>query len=104
MLSIYLDEDLFSSVIRINIDEEDESISNSRTVSHLKQNLKLLDHVYPKTKIDLLIVKASEFCPRLVQKLSNDLNIKPSFMFMRCPGLNFKYNIGEFDGVRTIMK
>jgi hypothetical protein len=55
-------------------------------------------------KIDLLIVNASEFSPPLVAKLSSDLNIKPSFMFIRCPGANFKFNIGEFEGVRTIMK
>ena len=75
-----------------------------QTIEQLKVNLQLLDHVYPKMKIDLLLVHYKEFSPRLVAKLSDDLDIKPSFMFIRCPGENFKYNIGEFQGVRTIMQ
>jgi hypothetical protein len=70
----------------------------------LTENLQLLDHIYPKTKVDLLLVQADEFCPALVAQLSRDLNIQQSFMFIRCPGSRFPYNIGEFDGVRTIMQ
>jgi hypothetical protein len=75
-----------------------------QTIDQLKMNLQLLDHVYPKMKIDLLLVHYKEFSPRLVAKLSEDLDIKPSFMFIRCPGEHFKYNIGEFQGVRSIMQ
>jgi hypothetical protein len=81
-----------------------EATKSSEIASNLRENLKVLDHVYPKVKIDLLLVTAEEFNPRLVAKLSEDLNIKAEFMFIRCPGDNFKYNIGEFEGVRTIMR
>jgi hypothetical protein len=54
--------------------------------------------------VDLLLVQAEEFSPELVMKLSADLHIQPSFMFIRCPGDNFPYNIGDFRGVRTIMQ
>jgi hypothetical protein len=70
----------------------------------LQENLIILDYAYPKIKIDLLFVESDEFSPELVAKLSADTGILPSFMFIRCPGKSFKCNIGEFDGLRTIMR
>jgi hypothetical protein len=87
--------------------ERDPSLdaeSGSSIPLRLTENLQLLDHIYPKTKVDLLLVQADEFCPAVVAQLSKDLNIQPSFMFIRCPGHRFPYNIGEFEGVRTIMQ
>ena len=49
----------------------------------LKENVVLLDHMYPKTKIDLLLVQAEEFSPLLIQVLSEDLNIPPSYVFIK---------------------
>ena len=73
--------------------------------NRLKENLTVLDHVYPKMKVDLLLINTTaEFCPQLVKYLSNELAIQTSFMFIRCPGENFPFNIGEFVGIRTIMK
>lgn len=77
---------------------------DSSIIKNLKENLQVLDHMYPKMKIDLLIVEAEGFTPRVVKKLSEDLKIPLSFMFIRCPGKKFKTNLGEFGGVRTIMK
>lgn len=93
----------------ITANSNDEPASGSRAdlggvPARLRENLSLLDHMYPKTKIDILLVCAEEFNPDLVLKLSKDLNILPSFMFIRCPGEGFRYNIGEFGGVRTIMQ
>ncbi len=76
----------------------------SHVPQRLQENLHLLDHMYPKIKLDLLLIQSDDFSPALVQKLSNDLNIPASFMFIRCPGASFLYNIGEFKGVRTIMQ
>lgn len=70
----------------------------------LKENLYILDHVYPKMKVDLLMIEADEFTPALVRYLSEELHIQPSFMFIRCPSDAFPCNIGEFEGVRTIMR
>ena len=72
--------------------------------TRLRENLNILDHIYPKMKVDLLLVAAEEFNPKLVRHLSKELGIQQSFMFIRCPGSGFAFNIGEFDGVRTIMK
>jgi len=85
-------------------DSSSTSHESSNVPERLKENLSLLDHMYPKTKIDILLVRADAFTPDLVMKLSVDLNILPSFMFIRCPGEGFNYNIGEFSGVRTIMQ
>ena len=77
---------------------------NNNIPKRLSENLTLLDHMYPKMKIDLLIVEAEKgFTPQLVQYISNEIDIPTSFMFIRCPGKKFPFNIGEFDGVRTIM-
>lgn len=70
----------------------------------LQENMILLDHMYPKIKMDLLLVEADEFSPQLISKLSADLKISCSFFFIRCPGKKFRHNIGEYDGVRTIMR
>ena len=79
-------------------------VSVSRIRKLFQENLVLLDVMYPKIKIDLLLVEAEEFNPGLVAKLAVDLNIQPAFMFIRCPGKSMKHHIGEFEGVRTIMR
>jgi hypothetical protein len=85
-------------------EDEGGSLLSRRIQDGLQENLVILDHTYPKIKIDLLLVESEEFSPSLVAKLSSDTGILPSFMFIRCPGRSFKYNIGEFDGMRTVMR
>ena len=72
------------------------SIPTSNTLLSFQYN-----HIH---KVDLLLVQADDFSPELVMQLSIDLKIQPSFMFIRCPGKNFPYNIGDFRGIRTIMQ
>ena len=95
------DNENCASLIIAHICSKDEK---NEIKVRLKENLLVLDHMYPKMKIDLLLIQADEFNPRLVKKLSDQLSIPPSSMFIRCPGANFKYSLGEFDGVRTIMQ
>ena len=59
---------------------------------------------FSSSQVDLLLIESEEFSPELVMQLSLDLKIQPSFMFIRCPGENFPYNLGDFRGVRTIMQ
>ena len=59
---------------------------------------------FSSSQVDLLLIESEEFSPELVMQLSLDLKIQPSFMFIRCPGENFSYNLGDFRGVRTIMQ
>ena len=65
-------------------DEETDGMGGSDEIcKRLQENLTLLDHIYPKCKVDLLLVESDEFCPALVAQLSRDLGIQPSFMFIR---------------------
>ncbi len=108
--ALQFDKSLQRMRARSNSKDRMRARSNSNAdfsydVSHrMQENLRVLDHLYPKMKIDLLLVNAEEFCPRVVQELSKDLGIPASFMFIRCPGSTFRYNIGSFGGVRTIMQ
>jgi len=70
---------------------------------HLEENHYILDHIYPKIQIDLVLIKG-KFNPGTVRAISQYFGISPSFMFIRCPTDKFEYNIGEFGGVRTIMQ
>lgn len=95
------DNELCDTVIIAHVFNE---TSPKNIIESLRENLYILDHIYPKMKVDTLIIHADCFCPSLVRHMSMELSIHPSFMFIRCPGKNFAYNIGEFDGVRTIMR
>jgi len=96
------DNELIDRLIICHVHEQS---SGSHLVGErLKENLLLLDHMYPKIKMDLLLVEAEEFNPNLIAMLAKDLKILPSFMFIRCPGKSFKYNIAEYEGIRTIMR
>ena len=71
----------------------------------LRENLRILDELYPKMKVDVLLVSSDlGFTPRVVKLISEEMDIPMSFMFIRCPGENFKFNMGEFQGVRSIMQ
>ena len=94
--------ELCDQIIICNMRESDTKIGKIQKI--LKENMFVLDHLYPKTKIDLLLVTADEFSPEVVQYLSQILKVDKGFMFIRCPGNSFFYHTGTFEGVRTIMK
>jgi len=64
-------------------------------------NVKILDKIYPKLKIDLVLVKG-EFTPRLVDELAKRFGIPKNFMFITCPSEKFQHSIDKFGGVRVI--
>jgi len=67
----------------------------------LKDNVLLLDIIYPKLKIDVVFMKA-KFGPSLVEFLSQRLGIQKNFMFIACPSTGFPHNFGDLGGVRLI--
>ncbi|KAI8384770.1 amino acid permease-domain-containing protein [Radiomyces spectabilis] len=69
---------------------------------HLEANHRMLDEVYPKIQVDLVFIQG-QFDPATVDAVSRQLEIPKSLMFMSCPGKDFKYSLGEFEGVRIIM-
>jgi len=67
----------------------------------LAQDVKTLDRVYPKTRIDLVLVKG-EFNPQLVDSLSQIIGVPKNFMFISSPGEKFPHDLADFGGIRLI--
>jgi len=67
----------------------------------LANDVKTLDRIYPKTRIDLILVKG-EFHPDLVHMVSETLGVPKNFMFISSPGDRFPHDLSEFGGIRLI--
>lgn len=67
----------------------------------LMQDVFFLDRLYPKIRIDLVLVQGV-FNPASVKYISEQLNIPPNFMFLSAPGNKFPYNLSDLGGVRLI--
>jgi len=68
---------------------------------NMELHVKMLDKMYPKMRIDLLLVKG-EFGPDLVRNLSEQLGVPRNYMFIACPGGNFPHNVSDFGGIRLV--
>ncbi|MEQ1948942.1 MAG: APC family permease [Bryobacteraceae bacterium] len=68
----------------------------------LADNLRVIDQIYPKLKIDLVLVRG-KFGPQLIEKLSQRLGVPKNYMFISTPGDQFPHNIAELGGVRLII-
>eukprot|EP01092_Planopodium_desertum_P006308 TRINITY_DN26111_c0_g2_i2.p1 TRINITY_DN26111_c0_g2~~TRINITY_DN26111_c0_g2_i2.p1 ORF type:complete len:118 (-),score=4.34 TRINITY_DN26111_c0_g2_i2:24-377(-) len=71
------------------------------TCASLERNVKVLDEMYPKIKISLVLAKG-EFTPTLVANLAQEIKVPPNLMFISCPGDRFPHSISSFGGVRVI--
>eukprot|EP01135_Chromosphaera_perkinsii_P004756 Nk52_evm28s295 gene=Nk52_evmTU28s295 len=67
----------------------------------IQKSVNVLDNIYPKMKFDFVGIRG-EFCPEMVNVISKELNCPNHFMFISCPGYNFKHNISSYGGLRTI--
>jgi len=67
----------------------------------IANDVKTLDRIYPKTRIDLILVKG-EFNPDLVHMVSETLGVPKNFMFISSPGDRFPHDLSEFGGIRLI--
>ncbi|RHZ89733.1 hypothetical protein Glove_11g36 [Diversispora epigaea] len=81
----------------VHLYEKIEDIPKKLEASHV-----VLDELYPKIQIDLMFIQG-KFDPETVEAISIHLKIPKSLMFISCPGEKFRYKIGEFGGIRTIM-
>lgn len=70
--------------------------------THLAEQLRTIDELYPELRIDLVLVKG-KFGPTLIEQLSERLNIPKNYMFIGTPGDRFPHNIAELGGVRLII-
>ncbi len=68
----------------------------------LAENLRSIDRLYPRLRIDFLAVKGS-FGPELIERLSERLRVPKNYMFIGTPGDRFPHGIDELGGVRLIL-
>lgn len=73
----------------------------SKIPTNLIQHIEVLDQMYPKLTIDLILIKGT-FSPEITNHLVELLNIPKNLMFITCPGNQLKYKISEFGGLRVI--
>lgn len=64
--------------------------------------VRIIDEIYPKLKIDLLIARVP-FSPEAVEALSSRLKIEKNRMFIGSPGGKFPHRIEKLGGVRVIL-
>ncbi len=76
----------------------DNNITNTEM---LAEHVKLMDLLYPKIKISLLIVD-SPFSPAIVEWVSGTLNVPINAMFICCPDENFAIKVNQLRGMRII--
>ena len=67
----------------------------------LTEHVKLVDLLYPKVKISLLVIN-SQFCAATVEWLSQALSVPINAMFISCPDENFAMKVSQLRGMRII--
>jgi len=99
------DNEQTSKIIVVHCAGSKENENDSRRIrentSNLTEHVKLVDLLYPRIKISLLIVR-SEFSPTLVEWLSQAINVPINAMFISCPDESFTMKISELRGMRII--
>jgi len=77
--------------------EDDPSV-----LSHLVECVQILDCVYPRIRIDCVLVRG-EFGPAIVQHISERVQVPVNCMFINCPKTTFKHSLDRMGGVRVIL-
>jgi len=75
--------------------------TNYTDTDMLAEHVKLMDLLYPKTKISLLIID-SPFSPATIEWLSIGINVPTNAMFISCPDENFAMKFNQLRGMRII--
>jgi hypothetical protein len=68
----------------------------------LARQLSIIDHLYPRLRIDFLAVKGT-FGPELIELLSQRLDVPKNYMFIGTPGDRLPHRIEQLGGVRLIL-
>lgn len=92
-----LDNELTNRLRVVHCYEDEAQIAQE-----LAGQLSTIDQMYPKIRIDLLLVKG-RFGPELIDALSRRLGVPKNYMFIGTPGDSFPHNIAQLGGVRLIM-
>jgi amino acid transporter len=70
--------------------------------SHLADQLKTIDRLYPQIRIDFVAVKG-KFTPEIIEAISHRYDIPKNYMFIGTPGDHFPHRIEDLGGVRLIL-
>ena len=97
---------LNKAILYIQKNEQTNSIfivhcTNNTNTALLTEHVKLMDVLYPKTKISLLIID-SPFSPSTIEWFSQALNVPINAMFISCPDENFAMKVNQLRGMRII--
>lgn len=74
---------------------------DEQNLATFSEHVKLLDLLYPRVKISLLIVN-STFNAATVEWLSQALDVPINAMFISCPDANFAMKVSQLRGMRII--
>ncbi|KAA0163853.1 hypothetical protein FNF31_02708 [Cafeteria roenbergensis] len=75
------------------------SVDEVAALSHM---VKVLDVMYPKLRLDLLVVDERPFGPGLIGWLERTMGIRSNGMFIACPDEDFPHALGSLGGIRVI--
>jgi len=92
-----LENELTNNMQVVYAYEEEEEIPKA-----LAKNLRTIDRLYPRLRIDFLAVKGT-FGPELIELLSRTLNVPKNYMFVGTPSDRFPHRIDDLGGVRLIL-
>lgn len=76
----------------------------SVSARQLVANVALLDTVYPKVKLDCVVVRGSAFGPEVVAWVSRRFKVDFNLMFMAQPDAYFPHKFASLGGLRIIMR
>ena len=80
-----------------DIDNDEMRAKNAQLADHVK----IIDSMYPKTKISLLLVQ-DDFTPAVIEWLSEELGVPTNAMFISCPDEHFTLKLSQLRGIRII--
>lgn len=72
------------------------------SVAALTHMVRVLDLMYPKIRLDLLVVDHMAFGPGLVRWLEGTLGMRSNSMFIACPDEDFPHTLGSLGGIRVV--
>ncbi len=100
LLRAEVEADRFDGV-GASLNPEDPEFNNTE-VRELAAECRLLNVIYPKVRVDLLVVRGSQFDRKLLENVGTMLGITTNLMFISCPDTSFQGTIASLGGVRVI--
>jgi len=75
--------------------------NESEMLNKLVQNVKVLDQIYPKMRLDFVGIKG-KFSVEMIDTISQTLQVPKNLIFISCPSSKFGINVEQLGGVRII--